>query len=43
MGYPVGYIILSDMILKYSIGRRDPSSISFKRYGIKFKTGYPTA
>ena len=42
MGYPVGYIILSDMILGYGMDRRDPNPISFKRYGIKFKTGYPT-
>ena len=42
MGYPVGYIILSGIILKYGMGRRDPDSISFKRYGIKFKTEYPT-
>ena len=42
MGYPVGYTILSDIILGYSINRRDPKPISFKRYGIKFKTGYST-
>ena len=42
MKYPVGYIILSDMVLRYGIDRRDPKFISFKRYGIKFKTGYLT-
>ena len=42
MGYPVGYIIPSDMVLRYNMDRRDPNSISFKRYEIKFKTGYPT-
>ena len=42
MGYRVGYIILSDIILEYDMGRRDPKHISFKRYGIKFKTEYPT-
>ena len=42
MEYLVEYIISSDMILRYSMGRRDPKSISFKRYEIKFKTGYPT-
>ena len=42
MGYPVGYSILSGMVLGYDIGRRDPDPISFKRYGTKFKTGYPT-
>ena len=42
MGYPVGYTISSDIILRYGMGRRDPNSISFERYGIKFKTGYPT-
>ena len=42
MGYPVGYSILSGIILRYSIDRRDPDPISFKRYGIKFKTGYLT-
>ena len=42
MGYPVGYTIPSGMILGYNIGRRDPKPISFKRYGTKFKTGYPT-
>ena len=42
MEYPVGYIILSNMVLRYSIDRRDPKFIYFKRYGIKFKTGYPT-
>ena len=42
MGYPVGYIISSGIILGYNIGRRDPDSISFKRYRIKFKTGYST-
>ena len=42
MGYPMGYTILSNIILGYNMGRRDSSSISFKRYGIKFKTGYST-
>ena len=42
MGYPVGYSILSNMVLGYGMDRRDPDPISFKRYGIKFKTGYPT-
>ena len=42
MGYPVGYTILSDIVLGYSIGRRDPNLISFKRYEIKFETGYLT-
>ena len=42
MKYPVGYIILSDMILGYNMDRRDSKFISFKRYRIKFKTGYPT-
>ena len=42
MGYPVGYIILSDIILRYNIDRRDPNFISFKSYEIKFKTGYST-
>ena len=41
MGYPVGYIILSDIILRYNMNRRDSRFISFKRYEIKFKTGYP--
>ena len=42
MGYPVGYTILSDMILGYDMGRRDPKFISFERYGIKLKMGYST-
>ena len=42
MGYPVGYPIPSDMVLGYNMDRRDPNPISFKRYEIKFKTGYPT-
>ena len=42
MGYPVEYIISSKIILGYGINRRDPNFISFKRYGIKFKTGYFT-
>ena len=42
MGYPMEYTISSNMILGYSMGRRDPSPISFERYGTKFKTGYPT-
>ena len=42
MGYPVGYTIPSGIILRYNMSRRDPNPISFKRYGIKFKTGYPT-
>ena len=42
MEYPVGYIISSDIVLGYSMDRRDPNSISFKRYEIKFKTGYFT-
>ena len=42
MGYPVRYTISSGIVLGYSIGRRDPNSISFERYGIKFKTGYFT-
>ena len=41
MGYPVGYTISSNIILGYNMDRRDPNSISFKRYEIKFKTGYP--
>ena len=42
MGYPVGYTIPSGMVLGYGMDRRDPKPISFERYGIKFKTGYPT-
>ena len=42
MKYPVEYTILSDIILRYSIDRRDPKLISFERYKIKFKTGYST-
>ena len=42
MEYPVGYIILSDIVLGYNINRRDPKFISSKRYGTKFKTGYST-
>ena len=42
MRYPVGYPISSGIILKYNMDRRDSDSISFKRYEIKFKTGYPT-
>ena len=42
MGYPVEYPIPSGIILKYNINRRDSNLISFKRYKIKFKTGYPT-
>ena len=42
MEYPVEYPIPSGMILRYNIDRRDPNSISFKRYGIKFETEYPT-
>ena len=42
MGYSVGYIISSDIILGYSIDRRDSKFIPFKRYEIKFKTGYFT-
>ena len=42
MEYPVGYIILSDIILRYDMNRRDSKFISFKRYKIKFKTGYFT-
>ena len=42
MKNPVGYIISSDIVLGYDMGRRDPKSISFERYGIKSKTGYPT-
>ena len=42
MEYPVGYSIPSDMVLEYDMGRRDPDSISFKRYETKFETGYPT-
>ena len=42
MGYPVRYIISSDIVLEYNMDRRDPNFISFKRYEIKFKTGYPT-
>ena len=40
MKYPVEYTISSDMVLEYSIDRRDPDFISFKRYEIKFKTIY---
>ena len=42
MGYPVGYTISSGMVLGYNMDRRDPDSISFKRYKIKFKMGYST-
>ena len=42
MEYPVEYIILSDIVLGYDMGRRDPKPISFKRYRIKFKMEYPT-
>ena len=42
MGYPMGYIILSNIILGYDMSRRDLSSISFERYEIKFKTEYST-
>ena len=42
MEYSVEYIILSNMILRYNMDRRDPNSISFKRYEIKFKTKYLT-
>ena len=42
MEYPVGYTISSDIILEYSMDRRDPNFISFKRYEIKFKTEYST-
>ena len=42
MEYPVEYIILSDMILGYDMDRTDSNPISFKRYRIKFETGYPT-
>ena len=42
MGYPVGYTIPSGIILGYSMDRRDSNFISFKRYEIKFKIGYPT-
>ena len=42
MEYPVGYTIPSDIILGYGMNRRDSKLISFERYGIKFKTGYPT-
>ena len=38
----MGYLILSGIVLGYGMGRREPDFISFKRYGIKFKTGYPT-
>ena len=41
MEYPVGYTIPSGIVLGYGMGRRDPKPISFERYGIKFKTGYP--
>ena len=42
MGYPVEYTIPSGEVLGYNMGRRDPKSISFERYGTKLKTGYPT-
>ena len=42
MEYPVGYTISSDIVLGYSISRRDSKFISFKRYKIKFKTEYST-
>ena len=42
MKYLVKYIISSDITLEYNMDRRDPKSISFKRYKIKFKAGYPT-
>ena len=42
MKYPVEYIISSNIILGYDMGRRDPHSISFERYEIKFKTEYFT-
>ena len=41
MGYPVKYIILSNIILGYNMDRRDSKFISFERYEIKFKRGYP--
>ena len=40
MKYPVEYIILSNIVLRYNMSRRDSKLISFKRYRIKFKTGY---
>ena len=42
MGYSVGYIISSGIVLGYNMNRRDSKSISFERYEIKFKTGYST-
>ena len=42
MEYPVRYSILSGMVLRYNIGRRDPNPISFKRYETKFETRYST-
>ena len=42
MEYPVEYTILYNIILGYNMNRRDPKLISFKRYEIKFKTGYFT-
>ena len=42
MKYPVEYSILSDIVLEYNMDKRDPNSISFERYKIKFKTGYST-
>ena len=42
MRYSVEYTILSDIILGYNMNRRDSKLISFKRYQIKFKTGYTT-
>ena len=42
MKYSVEYTIPSNIVLGYSMNRRDPSFISFERYEIKFKTEYPT-
>ena len=40
MKYPIEYITLSDIILRYNIDRRGSKSISFRRYETKFKTEY---
>ena len=42
MKYLVKYTILSNIVLEYSMDRRDSKFISFKRYEMKFKTGYFT-
>ena len=34
MGYPAGYPIRDGMGLRYSMGKKIPYPISFRRYGI---------